>query len=525
MISPIFAKELKRLELLSIAKNRSAKKITIGVHRNHSFETIASVLNAFLNFSELEAEFIYSAYDDSLNFSMTQERDLDLIYLDLAKYKTNDIKGFIRERAAALRSLTKSPILIVVLDDQNPIDLTLDLNDCFLFSIAPILRDLDKAAYDLAKEPYSGTRLSNKAVLQVARYIGLKLIPALLLAPLKAIVCDLDNTLYQGVLGEDGIDNLTPNLALQKEIKRLKENGFFIAIASKNEESDVKLMFEKRMDFALKFDDFAAAQINWNNKRENIVKIAKTLNIGVDSMVFIDDNPAEIQNVEGVGIKTILAVDEEIALRQLKFYPRLTKLKISKEDSLRTKDAQANEERAKLAKTYSQKEYFEKLGVKLLFSVNNRAQIARVSELFGKTNQFILNYKRYNESQTLEFMTSPDRSVITIAMSDNLSESGIIAILAAHRNQETLELDEMTVSCRALGRNIENIALPFMFSLAAKTLKTKNEIIINYKKGERNAPALAYLATLTDRALCSEGSFIYKIPDFINTEGLEISVK
>ncbi|MDR0664319.1 MAG: HAD-IIIC family phosphatase [Helicobacteraceae bacterium] len=525
MIASVFAKELRRLDLLSAAKNESAKNITISVHRNHAFEAVASVLNAFLNFAGLEAKFLYSAYDDSLTFSELTNGDLHLIYLDLARYKTNDIGAFLNERAAMLRSKTASPILIVVLDDQNPIDSQFDVSDCFVFSIAPIINELGESAYDLAKESYSGSRLSNKAALEIARYLGLKLIPALILTPLKAIVCDLDNTLYQGVLGEDGADNLAPNLALQKEIKRLKESGFLIALASKNEESDARQMFEKRSDFLLTFDDFAATEINWNSKRENIINIAKTLNIGIDAMLFIDDNPAEIQNVESVGIKTILAADEESALRQLKLYPGLMKLQISAEDALRTKDTQANQERVRLAREYSQKEYFEKLGVTLRFCVNNREQIARVSELFGKTNQFILTYKRYNKSEVKAFMESPKSCIITIAMSDNLSDSGIIAILAASKKDEALELDEMTVSCRALGRNIENIALPFMFDLAAKRLKTKNEIIVNYKKGERNAPALAYLATLTDQTLLEVGSFVYSIPKAINVEGIEITIE
>ncbi|MDR2639442.1 MAG: HAD-IIIC family phosphatase [Helicobacteraceae bacterium] len=525
MISPLFAKELKRLDILSLPKNKSARSVTITVHRNHSFETIASVLNAFLNFAELEAEFIYSAYDDSLNFTPEQKGDLHLIYIDLLRYKTDDITGFIADRAAALRSKTKAPILIVYLEKNNAIDLKTDISDCFAFSLKPILDDLGLAAYDLAKEPYSGTRLSNKASLEIARYLGLKLIPALLLTPLKAIVCDLDNTLYQGVLGEDGIENLKPNLALQQAIKELKQSGFFLAIASKNEEIDAKLAFEKRSDFILKFDDFAATQINWNSKRDNIIKIAKTLNIGADAMLFIDDNPAEIQNVEGTGVKTILASSEESALAQLRFYPRLTKLKILAEDSLRDKDARSNIEREKLAKTLSQKEYFEKLGVKLRFSVDNYNQCARIAELFGKTNQFILTYKRYNQSEIKELMLSSDSRVITIAMSDNLSDSGIIAIMAAHKQGALLELDDMVVSCRALGRNIENIALPFMFDLAAKGLKTDNKIIINYKKGERNAPAFAYLAALTDQPLESQGRFVYDIPERIDTSGLEITIE
>jgi FkbH-like protein len=525
MSLPIFAKRLKRFDLLSFKNDKPLSEIKIVVIRNHSFEAIASVLNAFLGFSGFKAQFQYSSYDDALNYSDSADCDLNLIYVDLSRYKTQDINGFLADRAAALRRKNKAPILIVYADDQKAVEIKIDLSDSFAFSIASILTDLGEAAFDLAKAPYSGSRFSNIALLEIARFLGLKLIPSIFCSPLKAIVCDLDNSLYDGVLGEDGAENLKPRLALQAQIKKLKNEGFFLAIASKNEEEDVREAFEKRSDFILKFEDFDAIEINWNNKKDGIVKIAKTLNIGADSMLFIDDNPAEIQNVETTGVKTILADNEENALFALKFFPRLTKIRVSLEDSLRSKDALANRERDKLTKELSPKEYFAKLGIKLKYSIDNRAQIPRVSELLRKTNQFILSYKRYNEVEVEEFMNSPNACVITIAMSDNLSESGIIAIVLARKNGETLELDETTVSCRALGRNVESVALPFAFNLAAKKLKTNNEIVVNYKKGERNAPALSYLALLTDEPLEKEGSFLYQIPFNVDVEGLGIEIE
>ena len=352
----LFGKKLNRLKLLNPQKKENDKNITISIYRNHSFEMISSVINSFLKFSNLFAEFNFSDYDDSLNFQF-KEANFQIIWLDLDRYKTNNLEDFILERANVLRTQTNSPILIATVGKKEIIISNLP-SDCYIININKELQNFGENIYDIAKEPFSGTKLSNKACLEFARILGLRYIPAILQTPIKAIVVDLDNTLYKGILGEDGIKNLIPNIEFQQQLKFLKEQGFFLCIASKNEEVDVKEMFDKRKDFILKLEDFTTYQINWNNKADNIIKIAKALNIGLDSILFIDDNPAEIQNVEYLGIKTILALDNISQI--LKYYPGLLKLKTSSEDNIRSKDIQANEKRQEMLKNLSKEEYFKK---------------------------------------------------------------------------------------------------------------------------------------------------------------------
>ena len=307
-------------------------------------------------------------------------------------------------------------------------------------------------------------------------------------------------------------------------MKQLKSQGFLLTIASKNEEEDVKEFFIKRKDFPFNWNDFAVIKANWELKSQNILTIAKMLNIGTDAMLFIDDNPAEIQNVEsaGIDIKTILAKTPELTLNILEYYPNLLKLTSSKEDVLRTQDIQANQTRNELIKRLSPKEYFEKLEIKLDFYINNKEHIQRITELLNKTNQFILTYARLTLTQVEEAQNNG--VVITINMSDKLSDSGIIAILVANKSSEGfINLQEMTVSCRALGRNLENIMLPKMFELANQYLKGNGKILINYKKGPRNMPAINWLMNLTKQTLLEEGQILYDIPKNIDTEGLKIS--
>lgn len=520
----LFKKNITRVEILKEKKNITVNS-KISVIRNHSFEMIGNILNPFFNFSGIEAEFDYSSYDDSLTFSvLINDADLQILWLDLNRYNQSEVKNFLSEKISELRTLVRCPILVCYLsDDLN--DLSLEIPDCYFVNISKIIECLGDNMYDLKKEPISGTRLSAKSSIIIAQYLGLKIIPSILKPAIKAIVLDLDNTLYKGILGEDGIKHLTPYNELQKKLKSLKEQGFLLTIASKNEEKDVIEMFNKRNDFVLKQNDFTCIYANWNLKSDNIRQITKDFNIGLDSMLFIDDNIAEIENVSSSipEIHTILAKDEETTLRYLDLYPCLVKKSVSKEDSLRSDDIKANKERIELSKTLSKEEYFKKLQMKIELTPNDVENKDRITELLNKTNQFLLSYKRYNKTEVTELLNSNNACIITAKMSDKLSDSGIIAILIAKKVNEKLIVDELTFSCRALGRSIEDIVISKMILIAKNYLKTKNLSQINYIKGQRNYPALSWLENYTKTSLKDKGSIEIEIQENIETFGLEIN--
>lgn len=518
----LFDKNLSRLKVLSEKKGISAN-FKMFVHRNHSFEMIGNVLNAFLNFSDLEAGIEYSSYDDSLTLGNSLQSGLHVLWLDLARYNSDMVSQFVKEKVEELRQKTDSPILLAYLGKGFK-ESDIKVSDLTVVNINSVVNFLNEQAFDVAKEAYSGTRLSSKASLYIAQYLGLKIIPSILKPALKAIVLDLDNTLYKGIIGEDGIENVIPNLKLQQRLKGLKEQGFLLCISSKNEEKDVKELFEKRKDFILRWDDFTSAKVNWNSKADNIIEIAKDLNIGTDSLLFIDDNIAEIENVKTVidNIHTITATSEEDTLQYLDFYPCLMKKSVSKEDSLRSKDLKANKERAELAKTLSKDEYFKRLGIKIELTVNDKENINRITELLNKTNQFILSYKRYNLTEVDGLLNSSDACILTAKMSDKLSDSGIIAILICKKDNKDLLVDELTFSCRALGRNIEDIVISKMLSMAKDYLHTTSKVSINYQKGPRNVPALAWLGNYTNEHLEQEGIVVKELADNIETYGLEM---
>ncbi|ACM64621.1 HAD-IIIC family phosphatase [Campylobacter lari] len=504
----LFSPNLKRNELIKLSKENNFKSVDINVFRNHSFEVISSIINAFLAFSKIKANFNISAYDDSLNYENIKKANLNIIFLDLNNYK-NNVDEFIQEKINTLKTLSDAPIITLLLGKTK-------LKD---YDICEILKPFldENLIIDDSNFEINASRLSNKACISLAQILGLKIIPSFLMPNLKAIIIDLDNTLYDGILGEDGIKNLklTQNhINLQNELLNLKNQGFLLAIASKNDENDVKAMFKQRKDFLLKISDFAMIKANWQSKDENIKEIAKFFNIGLDSILFIDDNIAEIENTKYLGIKTLLA--NEQSAWNLKLYPRLYKDKLNKEDSIRNADIMANEQRMILAKL-NQEEYFKNLEIKLEFFINEN--LPRCAELLNKTNQFIANYSRMNLAQCQEFCK--ENAILSISMSDRLSDSGIIAIFVALKSDKTLIIQDLCISCRALGRKLEKIMIFKAIEFLHNYFHT-NKALLYFQKGAKNQPFLDFLSSLN---LKLEENFVQILNTDIDHKGLVIESK
>lgn len=511
----VFSNALKRSEILNYAKNldfSSTQSITINIHRNHAFEPMQSVIAPFLHHSNLKANFCYSDYDDSLSFANYKQSDLEIIFLDISRYalSQDECISFLKERCEVLKSLSNAPILVLLLDPNNNPQAyqTLKSQNVFVFTLNVLysaycqLSLQTKPLLDEAKESITGSKLSNSATLALAQILGLKYIPSLILPNLKAIVLDLDNTLYEGILGEDGKENLhlsKEHKALQELLLDYKKQGYLLAIASKNEEEDAKLMFQARSDFPLQWNDFDCIKVNWENKAQNLQEIAQTFNIGIDSMLFVDDNIAEIESTKHTKIQQIHAKTPLDALFALFLYPRLYKFQTSKEDALRSRDIAANATRSSL-ESLTDEDYFKNLAIHLKFRINLKEDAQRIYELMNKTNQFIANYTRPNIHQVQEWLQNENFCIISIAMSDRLSDSGIIGIIIGEKTLNPnphLQILDLVISCRALGRRLEKIMLLQAFELIKNQLDpSQKEIFIHYQKGERNAPFLRLIETL-----------------------------
>ena len=481
---------LNRIELLRLPKQASLSDITITVHRNHSFELTASVLNVFLAQSGLHATFLYSTYDDSLNFSEDLPKaDLHLFWLDQNHYKSPSLfREWLDTRITILKNQGVKNILVAYLGNSAISTKVVCVN------IQEEIAQRETILWDERLSAFSGTRLSNEACLEAARLLGMRYIPPFFYPSLKAIALDCDNTLYDGVLGEDGISHVQPRLTLQKELLDLYEKGFLLTLISKNSYDDVYALFHERKDFLLKWKHISAVEINWDSKPDNLEKLAHKLNIGIDSFVFLDDNPGELLQMaeRWPEVRLINAQDETEALQGLRYCPLLIKNSVQVEDHLRTDDVKANTRRLELQKTFSVEEYRKELQITLTFSVDPKERLDRITDLLNKTNQFIFTYLRPNKEDVSHFLDQEGYCCVTTELSDKLTNSGLIALLLAQKESTLLRVKECVISCRALGRNLETSMIFAMLKIAGERLGCTN-ISFPWTKGPKNHPALLWI--------------------------------
>jgi FkbH-like protein len=510
----LFEHNPSRLELVDYVSSTAYTTYTVSVYRNHSFELIEHTIKAYLDYAQLAIRFEYSNYDDTLSFShLNTSADLILLWIDLSRYQqVEDIYDFIEQRLRYLRSAFEGNILVALLNGENYV---FTIPDIYMIELHEIKVKFGEKYLDERLESFSGTKLSSLALMEISKMLALKYFPSLLRSSIKAIIVDLDNTLYQGVLGEDGIDGiiLTNNhRILQQFLLELSKKGFILLCVSKNNHDDVKRMFNTRNDFPLKWDTFTKIYASWDLKSQMIREIKEYLNINEDSMVFIDDNAGEIIEVMSIfpNIKVIhAALNPEITYRVLQNFPGIFRFSNHIEDSLRKSDIRANETRHELQQTLPHEEYIKTLNMVLTYKINNQNDIPRIVELSNKTNQFIFSYKRYKNTQISDLMKDKMTVVISICLKDKLSDSGLIGACVFNKTDKAATLDELFISCRALGRGIEKIMI---FSAIKFALDRLNTVLlkINFTKGERNTPAELFVNQYLTSYLHKDDNFNFQ---------------
>ena len=244
MIDELLSPKVSRMEILKYKiLSNTLRTIHVSVYRNHAFEGMESMLQVFLKISGLQVEFVYSNYDDSFHFSTLHEsNDLNLLWIDFSHYTET---SWFKDKVKQLKKISPKPILVYYTGAEE-----LDINNEYAICVSSqeVEHELGRAFVDLEKLEYSGTRLSAKALIKIAQQLGFKYIPSFFRTPIKAIMVDMDNTLYAGVLGEDGVENVIPNLRFQKQLKTLKDKGVLLGLVSKNDYEDARQLFEFRKD-------------------------------------------------------------------------------------------------------------------------------------------------------------------------------------------------------------------------------------------------------------------------------------
>jgi FkbH-like protein len=504
----IYAEPPRRADLLALKPSWPLQPIRIQVIRNQPFEYVASVLRSVLAFAELDATISYSDYDDSLTTPPDPAADVIVVWLDYDRYRqlpADELVTWLEQRLQLIRAGSRAPILISN-DPGSSGDSLLNRSLARLSSLHPGIHIADQSmlaqrlgpAYrDERTATLAGTTMSDLASLYTARLMGLSWLPALLLTPIKAVVVDLDGTLYAGVLAEDGSKGvaLTPDfVALQQRLLELRDAGIFLAAASRNQPEDVEALFRDRTDMPVRAGDFSALKVSWEDKASAVRGIATDLRIGEDALLFIDDNPGELASVASALplIRTLHASDPAVTRRALDAFPGLFRWSRTAEDALRINDLAVAALRQQIPGG-DPDAYLRSLKIELGIEVDEPSHIQRLHELSMKTNQFNTALRRFTEGDVAHYVEDRGRHALAISLRDRLSDSGIVGAIFITRQGEVLIVDEIAISCRALGRRLERLMILASIDRVAAGLAS---IKFAFTPGPRNQPARLWLAEL-----------------------------
>ena len=408
------------------------------------------------------------------NFDYTVNRSLgNLDFYDIhgRTYFINQLNDKFSQEARVIKHL--------YINDINYLSSYIGLNNWF-----------DKSLWHQAK--YA---LSMDSIPELAFNIS-KIINSILGKSKKCLVLDLDNTCWGGVIGDDGLDGISIGLetaiaesytSFQKYVKELKQKGVILAVCSKNDFQNAKEGF-KHPDSVLKFDDFTSFKSNWDPKHQNILDIAKEVNIGVDSLVFIDDNPVERDlvssqvpsaSVPNIGNDVINFID--LIDRNGYFEP----ISLSIDDINRNKYYEDNKKRSQEQSIYKSYDDFL-VSLEMTAEINSFSSIYldRITQLTNKTNQFNLTTKRYTASEIENIATSDEYIKIYGKLTDKYGDNGLIAISIGRIKENQCHIDLWLMSCRVVKRDMEFAMLDELVRQCKE--KEVLEIIGYYYQSDKN---------------------------------------
>ena len=313
----------------------------------------------------------------------------------------------------------------------------------------------------------------------------------------KCLVLDLDNTLWGGVIGDDGLDGIVLGqgsalgeafVAVQRYALELSRRGVILAVCSKNDEANAWEPFDLHPEMLLKREHIACFAANWNDKAANIRTVAQELNIGLDSLVFLDDNPFERTLIrQELPMVAVPEVPDDPALvpQCLADAGYFDVLGVTEDDRKRTRQYQGNKERLLLkASSTDMESYLRGLDMKLFWRRFDRLGLLRIVQLINKTNQFNLTTRRYGESEILALMEDPNAVGLQLRLTDRLGDNGMISVVIGRLDPSLdLLIDTWLMSCRVLGRQVEAATLNLLAAQAVGARRLIGEYRPTAKNG------------------------------------------
>jgi FkbH-like protein len=368
----------------------------------------------------------------------------------------------------------------------------------------------DEARDELAHIPYTEAHFAALA-LAIARRIHAIRVPAA-----KVLVLDCDNTLWHGVVGEDGVEGIKlsePYLAVQDFAVAKQAQGILVCLASKNVEGDVLEVLNTRKDMHLNQGHLVAHRINWLPKPANIRSLAAELNLGLDAFVFVDDNPVECAQVraelpEVVTIQLPVEPDIQDFLRRLWVFDKLT---TTAEDAARTRMYQANSARRAMESAAGDiGEFLAALDLKIDIAAPSEGEWLRLEQLTQRTNQFNFMTRRRTAVE-LQSSLASGAHVLRVRVSDRFGDYGLVGAIVAQEVDTTLQVDNLMLSCRVLGRGVEHAMLRRLGGLARAS--QLQDVSLPYIATARNVPARAFADSVAaEFAELHPAGTVYRIP-------------
>ena len=341
----------------------------------------------------------------------------------------------------------------------------------------------------------------------------------------KCAIIDLDNTLWGGVIGDDGLEGIQIGelgqghafTEFQTWLKELKNRGVMLAVCSKNDEANAKEPFLRHPEMVLKLDDFSAFVANWEDKASNIRRIQKELNIGLDSMVFFDDNPFE-RNLVRTMLPEVEAPELPEDPAEYTAFARMQNLfdtnSYSDEDRVRTERYLAEKSRTELsAGIDNYDDYLKALGMKAVCAPFDAFHIPRIAQLTQRSNQFNLRTVRYSEQEIEEIAANPRYITRYYTLRDRFGEHGLIAVVILEKRENELFVNEWLMSCRVLKRGMEQFIADSILRAAREAGVAR--VVGEYIPTPKNAMVKDLYASMGFRPL-GDGLYEARVDDYQN---------
>jgi FkbH-like protein len=431
----------------------------------------------------------------------------------------------------------------------TPRQLIDDVNRGIALSVAgteDLLLDVAHLAETVGLADWHDTTLWNMAKLPFASdFLPLyadhvcRLVAALRGKSRKCLILDLDNTVWGGVIGDDGLDGIVigqgdatgeAHLQVQRTALTLRDRGVVLAVSSKNTDEIAREPFRSHAEMLLREDHIAVFQANWNDKATNIKAIAEELSLGLDAMVFLDDNPVE----RGL-VRRMLP---EVAVPELPDNPALyartllaagyfEAITFSGEDRKRAEFYQDNARRVTLQKQAGDVDaYLASLNIQMTLQPFDDTGRARIAQLINKSNQFNLTTRRYTEAEVAAVQRDPEAFTLQVRLADAFGDNGMVSVVICRREQDDWAIDTWLMSCRVLGRKVEVAVLQEL--LAQAQARGVRRLVGRYLPTERNKLVEDHYAklgfTMLSRQSSGESSWALQV-DSATTVNLPITVR